>query len=250
MPNIESLVDRVLEIDRELDAEEEQILRKRTLPEGISLVKRFGRTVQLPPPRPAQKTFFDVIVSRRSRRIFNPWRPVSLQQLSNILFSAAGVTARIDGIYEKLDYPFRASPSSGGLHGIDIYVVALRVDGLEPGVYYYEYDEHRLGVIAAPCYPYTLVDCLRQSELRNAPLLIILVADLSRGLWKYGKAYYKFCLVDAGVVAENIHLAATAEDLASVIVAGFDKQRVAEVLGLNRYEIPVISIVIGHGVRA
>ncbi len=250
MSHIESLIDRIVEIDSELEIEEEQILKKRALPENVSLVKKFERTIQLPPPRPTQKTFFDVIVSRRSRRIFNPWRPVSLQQLSNILFSAAGVTARVDGIYEKLDYPLRASPSSGGLHSIDIYVVALRVDGLEPGVYYYEYDEHKLGVITAPCYPYTLVDCFRQSELRNAPVFIILVADLSRGLWKYGKAYYKFCLVDAGVVAENIHLAATAEDLASVIVAGFDKQRAAKILGLNKYEMPVISIVIGHGVRA
>jgi len=75
------------------------------------------------------------------------------------------------------------------------------------------------------------------------------IRDLSRGPWRHGRAYYKYCLVDAGVVAENVHLAATAQGLSSTIIAGFDIKAVAKSLGLARHEGPMLAVAVGHGLR-
>lgn len=122
------------------------------------------------------------------------------------------------------------------------------MEGLDPGLYYYHYSAHRLGVVCRPCYPHALSESFAQGEFKNAPVAIFLVADLSRGMWKYGKAFYKYCLVDAGALAENMHLAATAEGLSSVMIAGFNRGAVAKALGLERHERPVLALALGYGV--
>jgi len=242
-------LDAVLKIDEELEAVEDPFISERP-PSQIPLVKEFREKRPLPPPAGLDAPLFQILQQRRSGRVYNPVKPLTLQQLSNILFAAAGVTARVDGIYSMLDYPLRATPSAGGLHCVDLYVAAYGVGGLEPGVYYYDYLGHSLGVVCSPCYPHTLSESFTQGEFKNAPLVIFLVGVLKRGLWKYGKAFYRFCHIDAGAVAEHIHLAATAEGLASVLVAGFNRKAVAKSLGLERGEVPILAVVVGHGVRA
>lgn len=240
-------LEAVLKIDEELETEEDPYISPRSPP--LRLAKEFKEIVKLPPPAGLQMPLLDVIKARRSKRIFNPFKPVPLQSLANILFAAAGTTERVDGIYGVLDYPLRASPSAGGLHCVDVYIVAFNVEGLDAGVYYYDYTVHGLGVICRPCYPHTLSESFTQGEFKNAPVAVFLVADLSRGLWKYGKAFYKYCLVDAGALAENMHLAAVAEGLSSVLVAGFNRKAVAASLGLERHERPILAFVLGYGVR-
>ncbi|MGC9050936.1 SagB/ThcOx family dehydrogenase [Pyrobaculum sp.] len=237
----------VIKIDEELETKEDPLVIEKP-PRGLRLYKDYKELLPLPRPDGPSTPFLEVVKKRRSGRLFAP-RPISLQELSNILFAAAGVTETADGIYGMLDYPLRSSPSAGGLHCVDLYLAAFNVEGLEPGVYYYHYVRHSLGVLCRPCYPHTLSESFVQGEFKNAPIAMFLVGDLSRGLWKYGRAYYKYCLVDAGVVAENIHLAATAQGLSSTIIAGFDRKAVAKSLGLARHERPIVAVAVGHGLR-
>ncbi len=50
-------------------------------------------------------------------------------------------------------------------------------------------------------------------------------------------------------MAENVHLAATAQGLSSTIIAGFDIKAVAKSLGLARHEGPMLAVAVGHGLR-
>ncbi len=240
---------RVLKIDSELEDSgmKTKFIRSVSLPKDIKLVKDFGAGKELPKPKPEtlKTSLWSTIKSRRSCRVFDPEGRLDLEQLSALLYSAAGVTLRVDGVYGMLDYPFRATPSTGGLHCIDLYVAALRVNNLSPGLYYYHYDRHELSTLCEDCYPHTLVDTIAQGQLRNAPVYFILVAKLRRGIWKYGCKFYKLCLVDAGCVAEHVHLASTAMNLCSVLVAGFNVERVKEILDLEEDEIPVLIIPVG-----
>jgi len=236
-------IKKILSIDEELSVRG-SVIREAYKPElKQKLVKKFRAYVDLPEPEEIKIQFTDVVKRRRSARFFGHCG-VSASRLSTLLYHVVGVTERVDGIYGLLDYPLRASPSAGGLHCVDIYVAALWVEGLEPGVYYYDYDSHRLGVVCR-CYPHTLTEAFMQESLRDVPLVLYMVAALERGLWKYDMAYYKMCLIDAGAVAENLHLSSTALGLGSLIVAGFDRQRVKKILGLEEHEIPIVAVVVG-----
>lgn len=247
MEEVGKVLARLLEIDEELDESvEDPYLVDRNPPSWFEPVKRFEHVIELPRPPELGMPLDEVIARRRSRREFNPFARIGLGELSAILHASVGLTAVVDGVYGRVGYPLRASPSAGALHCVDVYVAAMRVEGLAEGLYYYDYTRHGLAPICAPCYPYTIVDTIRHGPIREAPAFIIYVADLRRGVWKYGKRFYKYCLVDVGAAAENMHLAATALGLGSVMVAGFDKSAVSRALALGEYEIPVLLLAIGR----
>ena len=82
------------------------------------------------------------IVTRRSTRAYAP-TPMSLEELSRLLFLSGGITAGLHGNAR------RAAPSSGALYPIELYPVVHRVNGVEPGVYHYAYREHALERVRA-----------------------------------------------------------------------------------------------------
>jgi len=242
-------LERIVEIDESLSISNEvSFVREVALPKDFSYVKRFEKEISLPKPREQllSTNLFEIITRRRSRREFNMFKPVDLDTLSTILFASVGKTASVDGIYGLLDYPLRASPSAGGLHCADLYVAALRVEDLPPGIYYYNYVNHSLGVICEACVPHDVTESVYQPMLRVAPVYFIYVAVFRRGAWKYREIYYKYCLVDVGAAAENAHLAAEAAGLASVFIAGFDRHKVSKSLILDRYEAPVLLLALGY----
>lgn len=247
---------KILEADRLLEEargeEAPSLVRHVTPPNDLALVKRFAEELKLPAPdkRRLSLDFYSVIVRRRSLRRFDPFKPVDLRTLSTLLYASVGKTLVVDGVYGMLDYPLRASPSAGGLHCVDLYVAVLRSEGLDPGIYYYNYVDHALAVVCRGCVPHSVTEAVGQPALTLAPAYLIYVANLRRGLWKYGTRFYKHCLVDAGAVAENAHLAATAMGLSSVFVAGFARDAITRSLLLSKYEMPVVLLAVGRGAGA
>ena len=245
-------LDIILRINEELDKSKNSIfLRTLKAPNEFSFVKKYGSEKKLPYPTKNmfKKDLYEIFHSRRSRRDFDKESYIKITELSAILYASIGTTEVTDGIYGFLNYPLRASPSAGGLHCIDVYIATYRVKGLSPGLYYYNYYKHSIGVLCDNCFPYTINSAINQSMLRDAAIILILVMNLKRGLWKYGRRFYKFCLIDTGIVAENAHLACTALDLASVMVAGFQKEKVSKALCLEKYEIPSLLITIGRSFK-
>ncbi len=49
--------------------------------------------------------------------------------------------------------PFKTSPSGGARHPGEVYLMALRVDGLERGMYHYQARDHRLARLPAKASP-------------------------------------------------------------------------------------------------
>ena len=83
-------------------------------------------TTRLPEPATGGgEGLWGVIQARRSVREFRR-TPLSLEQLSQLLWATQGVTARHQG------HAFRAAPSAGACYPIDTYVVVHRVESLEP----------------------------------------------------------------------------------------------------------------------
>ena len=78
-------------------------------------------------------------------------------------------------------------------------------------------------------------------------MLILVAGIFGRTRFKYGLRGYRFALLEAGHVAQNIVLAATALDVASVPLGAFFDRRTDEFLGLDGVnESALYTIAVGR----
>ncbi|MEJ7806367.1 MAG: hypothetical protein WKG03_10665, partial [Telluria sp.] len=70
-----------------------------------------------------------------------PAQRLNLAALGRVLHLSSGITLRRGG------HALRAAPSSGALFPSELYVAARRIDGLAPGLYHYDPDQHRLDLL-------------------------------------------------------------------------------------------------------
>lgn len=197
--------------------------------------------VQLPQPRHSGTLSVEEgIFKRRSVRSYVEG-PLSLQDLSQLLWAAGGRT--VDGVTG----PTRAYPSAGGLYPLEVYVAAGRVKGIEPGVYRYLWREHALELIKEGDVRRKLTKAaLMQDAVRIAPLSLVLTAVYGRTTWKYGeRGRVRYVHIDAGAAVQNVYLQAEALGLGTVCIGAFKDEEVKEVLGIEEGE-PVCIMPVGR----
>jgi SagB-type dehydrogenase family enzyme len=177
------------------------------------------------------------LARRRSHRTFAD-SPVALAHLSQLLWAGQGVTG---------DYGGRTAPSAGGLHPLRLHVVAGNVAGLEPGVYRYEASDHSLRLCLAGDQRQGLRDATGHQEcLGEGAADIVIGAEGAATLERYGERGGRFLHMEAGHVAQNICLQATALGLATTTVAAFNDEDMAWAARLERGEMALYAIPIGH----
>ncbi len=186
----------------------------------------------------------EAIQRRRSRRQFST-HPVSFEELSRLLYFANGVTVAVQS--EGLLQPFRAAPSAGGLYPIEIYTAVFNVTDIGKGIYYYNARRHSLDLLMPGTYNYAFGEALLGQEwVRASAVLLVLSAVFPRTTSKYGERGYRFALLDAGHIGENIYLMATAMELAVVGIGGFYDDDVNALLGIDGVnEAAVYAVAVG-----
>ena len=188
--------------------------------------------VDLPQPRQAGEiSLEEAIFSRRGTRAFKD-KPLKLQQISQLLWAAGG--KGIDG----LTGPSRTAPSAGGLYPLELILVSGNVEGLEAGVYRYEWKDHKLRLIKKGDYRDALAaSALNQRFIEHAPASIVITAVYSRTSRKYGqRGVVRYVHMDAGHASENLFLQAVALNLGTVTVGAFRDNEVKRVLGVSDEE--------------
>jgi len=175
------------------------------------------------------------IESRRSVRDYTA-QPLTLDALSRLLHAAQGITEPRRG--------FRAAPSAGALYPIELYPVVRDVAGLEPGIYHYAVQEHALEQVQAGD-PHSAVmqAGLGQSVLGQAAVCFVLSAIFQRTRFKYRERAYRYVLLEAGHVGQNLCLAATGLGLGACTVGAFDDDDLNELLGLDGQEEAALYII-------
>jgi SagB-type dehydrogenase family enzyme len=177
---------------------------------------------------------FDALARRRSVRAYSR-DPLEIGELGALLWAAAGVTARQDG------FAFRTAPSAGGLYPIEHYVVANGVAGLEPGLYHYDVLGRALERLTAGDLRLLIAHAaLDQRIAADAQAVFVWTAVLERSRWKYGERFARYVLLDAGHIAGNVALAATALGLGSCQIAAFFDDEAAGLLGVEPDLEPVV----------
>jgi SagB-type dehydrogenase family enzyme len=185
--------------------------------------------VELGPSEPLRMPLGAALVQRRSVRAFAD-APLRLRQLAALLRAGYGVTGELRAA--DCIQPVRAAPSGGALYPLELSVAARRVDGLPTGLYHYDplddvLEEMRTGPVAvAATTPFA-------EAASGAAAVIVVSAVFWRSRFKYGLRGYRFVLLEAGHVAQNVLLAAAALGLGAAPLGGFYDRRVDELLGVN-----------------
>ncbi len=182
----------------------------------------------LPPPRRPELGLWEAIGARRSIREFGG-RPIAAGSLGALLTAAYGVT-RADA--ETL--PLRSVPSGGALFPLELYVAALRVDEIAQGLYHFDPLKCSLGLVRGSIAAEEVAALSTYPEIvEGCGALIVVAAVFGRTRFKYGLRGYRFALLEAGHVGQNVLLAATALGLGAVPLGGFYDRLTDEFLGLD-----------------
>ena len=193
-------------------------------------------TMKLREPASLDARFLDVLLRRRTHRSFSI-EPLSIESLSTLLYYTWGVTGHIDvPVLGKL--PLKTSPSGGARHPIEAYVVALKVAGLEPGLYHYLSDSHSLEILANGAHPDRVVEyCAGQQWVGEAGAVFIMTAVFARSMWKYNlPRAYRVVLADAGHLCQTFCLVACALGLAPFCTMALRESLIESDLGLNGFD--------------
>ena len=141
-----------------------------------------------------------------------------MEQLAAILYYGYGVTRRPPDGSRAL----RTVPSAGALYPLEVFVQVRHVDQLAPGIYHYNPLRHHLRNVREGDYTDQLSRCLIEHAIpENASLLIFITALFERSTIKYGDRGYRFVLLEAGHVAQNINIVCSGFRLGSLNVGGF-----------------------------
>jgi SagB-type dehydrogenase family enzyme len=217
------------------------ILPKRPPPKIFKTVK--GPKKTLPPARAFPNSeFIRVLHARKTHRRFSK-QEVTLEAVSQLLSLVWGVTGYFcSSMFGKLLH--KTSPSGGARHPGEVYVMALRVKGLKPGLYHYHPAHHCLKMISPnatrqKAYLY----CARQGHARNAAALFLMTAVFRRTMWKYHLARaYRAVLLDAGHLCQTFCLVATWLGLAPFCTAALKDTLIEKELGIDGISESVLYV--------
>lgn len=189
-------------------------------------------TVALPPERRTGE-FADVLLSRRTWRSFSN-ESISLDEVATLL----GLTCRVQRTAQAVGLGpgnLATSPSSGARHPIEAYLLAVRVDGLSPGLYHYATGEHLLERIKRGASRATIRRYIPgQWWYDDAAALLILSAVFPRSQWRYRfPRAYRSVLLEAGHTCQTFCLAATWLGLAPFCTARFADSLVESAVGAD-----------------
>lgn len=212
-----------------------------------SLIKRYLKESHQPPffksyrnvprfrlPRhsPPAGEFLHVLLARKTHREFSGGS-LSLNAVSQLLFYTWGVTGYLSTPFGHLAH--KTSPSGGARHPSEVYLAALNVRGLPPGLYHYNTRSHSLERLQKCQMQDKAVQyCAGNASVKDTAALFLMTAVFPRSMWKYRFARaYRVVLLDAGHLCQTFCLTATWLGLAPFCTAALNDSLIERDLGLD-----------------
>ena len=187
--------------------------------------------LKLPPPRYDSEVSIEKgLLERRSIRSYKE-EPLSLNELSQILWAAQGITEPKKGL--------RTAPSPRAVYLLEVYVLPGNVTNLSIGMYQYQPQGHELIKIADGDKKAELFKAAGQAPIKNAPVALVITGlseKTQNSAWMY---------LEAGHAAENIYLQAVSLKLGTVAMGGFKEDEVRKALNLPEKERVLYIMPIG-----
>ena len=199
----------------------------------------YKQTIALPPPQTVGGLPLETaLAQRRSLRAYAP-APLSLSEIGQLAWAAQGITDPERG--------FRTSPSAGATFPIEIDLLITGLHGVADGMYRYLPREHALQPRSAGDRRRELEQAaMGQESLRQAPVVMAISGVTNRTARRYGDRAQRYVFMEAGHVAQNVYLQATAIGLGTVVIGAFRDEAMAAALGLAEGEQPLYLMPLGR----
>jgi SagB-type dehydrogenase family enzyme len=197
-------------------------------------VKRYPESRQIFLPAPAKIGEFPrVLLERRTWRQFSH-TSLEIEKLATLLGLTFGVQSWVDmrGIGRVA---LKTSPSGGSRHPIESYVLALRVQGADRGLYHYNAGNHRLELLHKGASSARVSRYLNgQWWFGRAAAVVLMTAVFARTQWKYpASRAYRVVLIDAGHICQTFCLVATWLGLAPFCTMALADSKIEYDLGID-----------------
>lgn len=204
-------------------------------------------------PGNAPTSLDELLGARATCRNFELSAALPLAELARVLHRVFGAQAS-QQLAPGAAVLKKHSPSGGGLHPTEAFLLVQRVDGLAPGLYHYQPVAHALEPLEAPggadlaALAHELV--AGQPWFAAAPVQVLLAARFERSFWKYrnhAKAW-RVLQLDAGHLSQTLYLSATEQGLGAFITAAINDQCAERLFGLDPLHWGTVAVC-GFGAR-
>ena len=185
-----------------------------------------GEIVLNKPELSSGKPFMQCVALRRSLRNFSA-KPLSQQQIADILFVADGVT-RENGR--------KTVPTARNKQNQSVY--AFTADG----AYLYNSKKHSLVPVLKGDYR---KECGKQPFHGKAPLILVFVSDM-KAIGDTPEAQALYAGNHSGSASQNVYLYAASEGLATVVCGMLDRDKLKSLLKLPADHQVIFSQPIGY----
>ncbi|MFI6532775.1 SagB family peptide dehydrogenase [Nonomuraea sp. NPDC050547] len=207
--------------------------------EGIALAKP-----DLAELRRSDQTVTAVLEKRRTVRDHDEASPLTVLQLGHLLYRCARNRWLVER--EGSEFLSRPYPSGGSAYELEIYPVVRNVAGLDPGLYHYDPQEHRLRPVSDRVGDLLAHAALVAGTERRPQVLLVITARFGRLMRTYRGMSYALILKHVGVVQQLIYTVATAMGLAVCALGDGDATAFAAATGLDPLaEASVGELVLG-----
>jgi SagB-type dehydrogenase family enzyme len=209
----------------------------------VKVIEFVEEEIELPKPLLLGAVSLEEALNKRSSIRDYTGEPLSMKDLSQILWAAQGIT--------RPEWGGRTTPSAGGTYPLELYVVVADrgVIDLASGVYKYIPQRHTVLLVKAGDFSDELaIAALDQEWVSSASINIVIAAVFERTTERYGDRGVRYVHMEAGHADQNIYLQAAALDLGTVVIGAFHDDQVQKVASLQDNEKPLYIAPIGHPV--
>ncbi len=183
-----------------------------------------------------------IIKSRHSARKFTG-EHILKRELSRLLSLSCGLI----NLGKTLDESRRSYPSAGARYPLEVYPIILNCKGVEKGLYHYNVKENSLELLLEEDLTNWIIKTTGGEKwIANATMIFIITGVLDRTRIKYGDRGYRYVLIEAGHLGQNICLLATEMGLGSCTLGGYIDSQVNKLLDINlQKEFTLYLIAVG-----
>lgn len=191
-----------------------------------------------------QKNILTCLKNRRSVRNYSE-KPFSMQELSYLLWACGGISGKNAG--GKL---LRTVPSAGMSYTVENYLLIRNVEGLDQGLYRYQFSTHSLVLLKKLEDITTTMDELTMATTQpflpyfagKSNIIFIWSALPYRAEWKFDIQAHKKILIDVGHICQNLYLASESIDAGCCAIGIYDQEKVDDFLEMDAEEEMVLYL--------
>lgn len=177
----------------------------------------------------------DLLENRRSQVTkLSKKTMLTKQSISDLFWSAYGLNLKNT----------RTAPSGGALYPCEVYGIIFNDAGdLKKGLYHFVPSKNSLELMSQKDNIFNISDYMMMDNLKYPSLIFFITAVFDRTFFKYDARGYRYTLLEAGAIAQNISLMATKYSKVSTSIGGTDDFEVEKILGIDGINESLVNCV-------